>query len=130
MDELINGFSSKKVVLTAALIATVLCLVFFFSISSGICSEYSFECRSTFLRYSLMILWAPVLLLFSVLTYSREKGIFARWLKVSLLWIILSSLVVLMTPIHTEGINWEALTALCMAAIFFVFSFAIVIMKK
>src|SRR6266404_3700374 len=113
---------SKSTVLICSLAVSGLFVVFFLSTSFGICSDYSFQCKSTYLHYALSLLWAPVLLFLTVISYRSEKKIFDSWIRFVLPWVLLSSVIVLILPIDTGGVNWEALAALLLAALFVLFS--------
>ena len=108
------------------LFSLVLATLFAYMYLGGPCLGYSFDCSSLYLHYALVILWAPILLFFSVMTFFTQSVVFDRWVKFSLPWIIFSSVAVFFIPLHTVGVNWEAILAFALGLIFFLASAFIV----
>ena len=119
----------KWVVFMFSLVMAFFC-AFLFVV--GPCSEFQPICVESYLYISEAFFWAPILLLFSLITAPLNKIVFNSWVRFSIPWIFFSTVLVFLIPIADRFAepNWKAITSLSLAAIFFAVSILIVLVKS
>jgi hypothetical protein len=122
----------KWVVLSFSFIFTILFPALFFPELSGFCLAYQPNCIAPYSALSWAVVWAPILLLLSIITYPLEKKIFDSWIRFALPWIFFSILVTLFVPDkNTFGEpDWKGLVALLLTGIFTLISLVIILTKS
>lgn len=119
MRNLLGGIQlPKRAVLWFSIIATVAFFALFSPGTSGICPGSRPDCIQSSFYFSIVILWAPLLLLFSAITYRREQKIYDAWVKFAIPWVLVSSIVTYLAPVSRSlhDPNWNGWAALLMTA--------------
>ncbi len=132
IQEFIERYISKKSVLITAVVATILFLGFTFPGLLGICGEYEANCQIPYMSKSLALLWAPALLVLSLITYPFSKKVFNTWIMFAIPWLILSVIIILATPMNLSlhGSNPKGEISLSLTKLFLILSLVIVIVRS
>lgn len=77
----------------------------------------------------------PIILIFSLITYKMNDGVFKLWLKFTYIWIPLTIILPILTPIGGGGgyvlsIDNKASVWLIMSVLFFIISLIIILAKS
>lgn len=102
---------TKKNTLIAELVAIIFLLLFYWFGSSSYCGngncDLFFEQFGGVMQYLYL---GPLLLIFSLITYSLKTEVFKAWIGFTVLWIPLSVLVAILSPGSDGGYGWVANT--------------------
>ena len=137
MDTFVSRWITKKTVLFFSIVAFLFFLYCFSPILSGVCTQTGPHfwpgCIDFWYSICLVIFWAPVLLVFSIVTYGCDTTVFRAWVCFSTVWIVMSSVLVWLTPDYISGYpytHFRDVVAELLASLFFIVSLAIVLVKS
>ena len=132
IKNLFEKFVTKRNVLIAASVLTLLFLVFAFNELSGLCKEWEGNCIDSYGNHALVIFWAPALLIVSLIVSSFEKKLFDFWAKFAIPWLILLSITTYLAPLPTslEDQRWKGVSALYGTIIFLFVSLIIIVLPS
>jgi hypothetical protein len=77
----------KKLSLVTSIFASLLFLLTRYSVQLGLCEESNRDCRVFFDHLENIFYFFPILLLFSLITYSLPERAFKAWLKFTIVWV-------------------------------------------
>ncbi|NBV77969.1 hypothetical protein EBR66_07425 [bacterium] len=117
--------------LVFSIFVTIFFIAAMFSRFSGLCSEYSANCRDPYHNFALAIFWAPALLIFSLILLRLKEEVFNAWKIFSFPWIIVSTAIVSVAPVKEslQDSDWKSGLALITTAIFILVSIGIILVQ-
>jgi hypothetical protein len=77
----------KKLVLIGSVLGVVFNFLTRYSVQIGLCDEVDRTCRTFFDRLENIFYFFPIILLFSLITYTLPEPVFRSWFKFSLIWV-------------------------------------------